>query len=84
MDANPSNRHNPEPREISVATERWQTTFDLIGLAAYFTLMTGEAPDGKLLREARRGTGRDGLSLVTLEDHQPSKDKQARERQVAP
>ncbi len=40
-----------------MAREHWQTTFDLIGLAAYFTLMTGEVPDGKLLREARRETG---------------------------
>lgn len=67
-----------------MATERWQTTFDLIGLAAYFTLMTGEVPDGKLLREARRETGRDGLSVFTIEDHQPRKDRPARERQVAP
>ena len=49
--------HHTIPKEISVATERWQTTFDLIGLAAYFTLMTGEVPDGKLLREARREIG---------------------------
>ena len=40
-----------------MATASWQTTFDLIGLATYFTLMTGEVPDGKLLREARRETG---------------------------
>jgi len=46
-----------------VATERWQTTFDLIGLAAYLTLMTGEVPDRKLLREARRESG---LHLVDL------------------
>ena len=45
------------PKETFVATASWQTTFDLIGLATYFTLMTGEVPDGKLLREARRETG---------------------------
>ncbi len=68
-----------------MATTRWQTTFDLIGLAAYFTLMTGEVPDGRLLREARRETGRDGLSVLTLEGCQPRKGKQPRElRQVAP
>ena len=49
--------HHTIHKEISVATTRWQTTFDLIGLGAYFTLMTGEMPDGKLLREARKETG---------------------------
>jgi hypothetical protein len=60
MDAYHSNRHNPEPREAKPygwTLTSWQTTFDLIGLAAYFTLMTGEVPDGKLLQEARRETG---------------------------
>ena len=46
-----------------MATERWQTTFDLIGLTAYITLMTGELPDSELLRQARRGAG---LQLVEL------------------
>jgi len=46
-----------------VATERWQTTFDLIGLAAYLTMMTGEVPDRQLLRVARRGTGPQLLEL---------------------
>jgi len=46
-----------------VATERWQTTFDLIGLTAYITLMTGTMPDSEFLRQARRGSG---LHLLEL------------------
>lgn len=46
-----------------MATNRWQTTFDLIGLTAYITLMTGELPDSEFLRQARRGSG---LRLVGL------------------
>jgi hypothetical protein len=40
-----------------VATRRWETTFDLIGFAAYYTLMTGEFPDDDLMETARFGTG---------------------------
>ncbi len=40
-----------------MATQHWQTTFDLIGLAAYMTLMTGRLPDTRLLTIAREGTG---------------------------
>ena len=73
--------HHTIHKEISVATTRWQTTFDLIGLWAYFTLMTGEMPDGKLLQEAQSRTEEDGLSVPTLEDHQPHiGEKQQRER----
>lgn len=46
-----------------MATNRWQTTFDLIGLTAYITLMTGVVPDSEFLRQARRGSG---LNLVEL------------------
>ena len=35
--------------------ERWRTAFDVFGLAAYLTIMTGELPDRKLLAAARRG-----------------------------
>ncbi len=42
-------------KEMSVATAPWETTFDLIGLTAYITLMTGELPDSKLLTVAREG-----------------------------
>ncbi len=35
----------------------WETTFDIIGLTAYLTLMTGELPDSQLLRMAREGSG---------------------------
>ena len=48
-----------------MATERWKTTFDLIGLAAYFTLMTGELPDSKLLTAARQGIGPKEVILPT-------------------
>ncbi len=40
-----------------MARAPWETTFDLIGLTAYLTLMTGELPDSKLLRLAREGSG---------------------------
>ena len=43
-------------KEMSVATAPWETTFDLIGLTAYLTLMTGVLPDSKLLAEAREGS----------------------------
>ncbi len=46
-----------------MATERWQTTFDLIGLTAYLTLMTGRLPDTKLLSVAREGTGPKEVTL---------------------
>ena len=46
-----------------MATERWQTMFDLIGLTAYLTLMTGQLPDSEFLRQARRGTGPQLLEL---------------------
>ena len=73
--------HHTIHKEISVATTRWQTTFDLIGLGAYFTLMTGEMPDGKLLREAQSRTEEDGLSVRTPEDPQPHiGENQHRER----
>ncbi len=48
-----------------MATERWQTMFDLIGLAAYLTLMTGALPDTKLLSVAREGTGPREVMLPT-------------------
>ncbi len=38
-----------------MATTPWETAFDLIGLTAYLTLMTGELPDSKLLLVAREG-----------------------------
>ena len=44
-------------KETTVARAPWETTFDLIGLTAYLTLMTGELPDSKLLRLAREGSG---------------------------
>lgn len=53
-----------------MATERWQTTFDLIGLTAYITLMTGVVPDSEFLRQARRGSS---LQLVEL----PAKSEQS-------
>ena len=46
-----------------MATERWQTMFDLIGLTAYLTLMTGQLPDSEFLRQARRGTSPQLLEL---------------------
>ena len=48
-----------------MATARWQTTFDLIGLAAYLTLMTGALPDSKLLSVAREGAWPKEVTLPT-------------------
>ena len=36
-----------------MASNIWQTTFDMVGLATYLTIMTGELPDRKLLASAR-------------------------------
>ena len=33
----------------------WRTTFDVVGLATYLTIMTGELPDRNLLSAARSG-----------------------------
>ena len=33
----------------------WETAFDLIGLTAYLTLMTGRLPDSQLFMVAREG-----------------------------
>ena len=38
-----------------MASNIWQTTFDVVGLATYLTIMTGELPDRKLLSAARKG-----------------------------
>ena len=39
-----------------MASNIWQTTFDVVGLATYLTIMTGELPDRKLLSAARSGS----------------------------
>ena len=51
-----------------MAEERWQTTFDLIGLTAYITLMTGQLPDSEFLRQARRGSRPQLLDLASNTD----------------
>ena len=33
----------------------WRTTFDVVGLATYLTIMTGELPDRRLLSAVRTG-----------------------------
>ncbi len=38
-----------------MASNIWRTTFDVVGLATYLTIMTGELPDRKLLSAARTG-----------------------------
>ncbi len=55
-----------------MAINPWQTTFDLIGLTAYITLMTGVVPDSEFLRQARIGSS---LHLVEL----PRSDKRSAE-----
>ncbi len=39
-----------------MAKAPWEITFDLIGLTAYLTLMTGVLPDSILLAQAREGS----------------------------
>ena len=36
-----------------MATDTWRTPFDVLGLATYITIMTGELPDRELLDAAR-------------------------------
>ena len=48
-----------------MATPTWQSTFDLIGLAAYMTLMTGEVPERRVLTAAREGSGPHPVELPT-------------------
>lgn len=42
-------------KEMSVVATPWETAFDLIGLTAYLTLMTGRLPDSQLFMVAREG-----------------------------
>ncbi len=58
-----------------MATERWQTTFDLIGLTAYITLMTGQLPDSEFLRQARIGS-RPQLLELPVETEESAKTEQ--------
>ena len=38
-----------------MASNIWQRRFDVVGLATYLTIMTGELPDRTLLSAARKG-----------------------------
>ena len=38
-----------------MASNIWRTTFDVVGLATYLTIMTGELPERNLLSAARGG-----------------------------
>ncbi len=38
-----------------MASDIWRTTFDVVGLATYLTIMTGELPERNLLSAARAG-----------------------------
>ncbi len=44
-----------------MTSDIWRTTFDVVGLATYLTIMTGELPDRNLLAAAR--TGKYGRSV---------------------
>ncbi len=44
-----------------MGTDIWRTTFDVVGLATYLTIMTGELPDPNLLSAA--GTGKYGRKI---------------------
>lgn len=38
-----------------MAFDIWRTTFDVVGLATYLTIMTGELPERNLLSAVRSG-----------------------------
>jgi hypothetical protein len=63
-----------------VARAPWETAFDLIGLTAYITLMTGELPDSKLLTVAQEESQ---LREVKLPPKSRAKTKSKTRRAVA-
>ena len=55
-----------------MASNIWRTTFDVVGLATYLTIMTGELPDQKLLSAARSGEyGRRGSAYLVAPVSEP-------------
>ncbi len=66
-----------------MATERWQTTFDLIGLTAYITLMTGQLPDSEFLRQARRGSRPQLLELPVKTEESAKTEQPAKTAEAA-
>ena len=58
-----------------MANRGWETTFDLIGFAAYYTLVTGELPDDDLMATARSGTGPQLVEVPEEKSHRARKTK---------
>ena len=55
-----------------MASNIWQRTFNVVGLATYLTIMTGELPDRKLLSAARKGEyGRSGSAYLAGSASEP-------------
>ena len=55
-----------------MTTNIWRTTFDVVGLATYLTIMTGELPDRNLLSAARSGKhGRSGSAYLAGSASEP-------------
>jgi len=63
-----------------VASPLWETAFDLIGFAAYYTLMTGQLPGEDVMVAAREGTG---PRLLALPREQANTHKQKSRQRVA-
>ena len=55
-------------------TSPWQPAFDLIGLATYYTLMTGELPDERMMAAARE---RQTVREITLPEASIPRTKSA-------
>ena len=66
-----------------MATSTWQSTFDLIGLAAYLTLMTGEVPARRMLAAAREGSGPRIVELPTTTKKPATKKRTPKRRKTA-
>ena len=61
-----------------MASDIWRTTFDVVGLATYLTIMTGELPDRNLLSAVRSGEyGRRELTYLVAPVSEPQPPEEA-------
>ncbi|MCH8025192.1 MAG: hypothetical protein IH866_00230 [Chloroflexi bacterium] len=61
-----------------MASEIWRSTFNMLGLATYLTIMTGELPDRYLLSAARTGEyGRSGSPYLAAPVSEPQPPDEA-------
>ena len=55
-----------------MTSDIWRTTFDVVGLATYLTIMTGELPERNLLSAVRTGKyGRMGPAYLAAPVSEP-------------